>query len=370
MSSSRYRELLAIDDVSFTVHAGEFIGITGPNGCGKSTLLKMLSRIYTPDAGRIATIGRISPFLELGVGFKGDLTARENVVLGGTILGRTKAQLTPRVADVLEFAELGAFADQKLKNFSSGMVVRLAFAVAMLADASILLLDEVLAVGDARFQEKCLDVFGEYKQEGRTVVLVSHDLATLEAYCDRVLLLNEGRLVADGPPAETIGKYRRLVAELDEANGSQSGRLDGEPTRWGTREAEIAGIEVTGAEGAARQSFFTGEALRIVVKYVSTSLEGPVNCALQIRRSDGSFLAGPHSRGMDGSPWAVLPGECGEIVYEIPVLQLLGGRYRLSAGLFDESLRHAYDFLLDAVSFQVHDEAGHIGVVELGGSWR
>lgn len=153
-SSSRFRELRALQDVTFAVERGEFLGITGPNGCGKSTLLKILAGIYPPDRGRVVIDGRVSPFLELGVGFKPELTARENIFLGGAVMGLSRGEIAARVAAVLDFAELEDFADQKLKNFSSGMAVRLAFSVAMLADADILLMDEVLAVGDARFQEK------------------------------------------------------------------------------------------------------------------------------------------------------------------------------------------------------------------------
>src|ERR1035437_7356190 len=192
-SATRYRIMEALRDVSFEVSAGEFIGIIGHNGSGKSTLLKILSRIYRPDAGVVAVEGKVSPFLELGVGFNPELTARENIFLSGAILGLGRAELHRLFDEIIGFAELEQFVDHKLKNFSSGMEVRLAFSLAIQAHAEILMMDEVLAVGDASFQQKCFDIFARYKREGRTVVLVTHELGAVMTYCDRALLLDHGR---------------------------------------------------------------------------------------------------------------------------------------------------------------------------------
>ena len=214
-SSSRYRDFYALRDVSFTVPEGQFIGITGPNGCGKSTLLKLMARIYEPDAGSVSIEGEVSGFLELGVGFNPELNARENIFLGGAVLGLMRSQLTPKVDPILQFAELEQFADLKLKNYSSGMQMRLAFTVAVLAGAEVLLMDEVLAVGDASFQTKCFDVFKRYKRDGRTIVLVSHDTATMEMYCDRMLLMQHGEVIADGVPKDVVKRYREIIDSAD-----------------------------------------------------------------------------------------------------------------------------------------------------------
>src|ERR1019366_3534499 len=189
-SASRHRVLEALRDVSFEVPAGQFIGIIGHNGSGKSTLLKILARIYRPDAGRVAIEGKVSPFLELGVGFNPELTARENIFLSGAILGLGRVELHRLFEEIIGFADLEQFVDHKLKNFSSGMEVRLAFSLAIQAHAEILMMDEVLAVGDASFQTKCFDTFARYKREGRTVVLVTHELEAVNTYCDRALLLD------------------------------------------------------------------------------------------------------------------------------------------------------------------------------------
>src|SRR3954454_877561 len=190
-SRNEYRELRAIRDMSFDIHRGEFFGVVGKNGSGKSTLLKVLASIYRADAGRVRIAGRVAPFIELGVGFNYELTARENVVLNGVMMGLPRREAQRRLDAVLDFAELGEFVELKLKNYSSGMMVRLAFAVMVQADAEIMLIDEVLAVGDAAFAQKCADTFHEMRTAGKTIVLVTHDMLAVEEYCHRAMLIDE-----------------------------------------------------------------------------------------------------------------------------------------------------------------------------------
>jgi ABC-2 type transport system ATP-binding protein len=209
-ASREYRELQALKGISFEICQGEFFGIVGRNGSGKSTLLKLLASIYRADAGRIRIAGRLAPFIELGVGFNHELTARENVVLNGVMMGLPPKEMRRRFDAVIDFAELREFADLKLKNYSSGMLVRLAFAVMMEADADVLLIDEVLAVGDASFQQKCSDAFHQMKNDGKTIVLVTHEMAAVESYCHRAMLLSEGRIEHIGDPAETGREYMKL----------------------------------------------------------------------------------------------------------------------------------------------------------------
>jgi ABC-type polysaccharide/polyol phosphate transport system ATPase subunit len=205
-----YREHRAVAGISFDVRRGEFFGIVGRNGSGKSTLLKILASIYRADGGRVRTAGRVAPFIELGVGFNPELTARENGVLNGVLMGLTMREARRRLDAVLDFAELRDFVDLKLKNYSSGMMVRLAFAVMVQADADIMLVDEVLAVGDAAFAQKCMDVFHDRRRAGRTIVLVTHDMTTVQAMCDRAMLLHDGRLQYEGEPEEAARRYLRL----------------------------------------------------------------------------------------------------------------------------------------------------------------
>lgn len=204
-----YERNQALDDVSLDVMRGEFFGIVGANGSGKSTLLKLLARIYRADSGLIRVNGRISPFIELGVGFNYELSARENVEINGALLGLTRRELAERFDAILEFAELERFVDQQLKNFSSGMLLRLAYSIAIQVPFDILLLDEVLAVGDERFQQKCFATFEDIRANGKTVLLVSHNLESVTRFCDRALYLADGRVQSIGPAVEVIDEYRR-----------------------------------------------------------------------------------------------------------------------------------------------------------------
>jgi ABC-type polysaccharide/polyol phosphate transport system ATPase subunit len=213
LARPEYRTLEALRKVSFDVHRGEFFGIVGRNGSGKSTLLKILASIYRADAGSIRMAGRLAPFIELGVGFNPELTARENVTLNGVMMGLSQKEARRRLEAVLEFAELEGFVDLKLKNYSSGMLVRLAFSVMIQADADILLIDEVLAVGDAAFQQKCRDVFAKMKDGGRTIVLVTHDMTAVQRYCHRAMLLDEGEGRFLGDPEEAGRQYFRMNFE-------------------------------------------------------------------------------------------------------------------------------------------------------------
>ena len=372
-SSSRYRDLLAVNDVTFDVPRGQFLGITGPNGCGKSTLLKILSRIYSPDAGSVKVDGRVSPFLELGVGFNPELSARENIFLGGAVLGLTRKQLAVRVPRILEFAELEEFADQKLKNFSSGMAVRLAFAVAIQADADILLMDEVLAVGDARFQEKCFDVFAEYKRQSRTIVLVSHDLGSLNLYCDRVLLLQSGHLIADGPADEVTSQYRRIVGAMSEDGATTEHAAEGQSVgsdRWGSREVEITDVRIIDEKGRPHTVFATGAFMRVELDYVVNAPVQDVVFGLGFKRADGVSLALPNTKTGGHRMNPAAPGTRGTVSYTISSLELLAASYNLTAVAYHNYPNHPSDNIEDAVSFRVLDDKGRPGMVDLRGEWE
>jgi ABC-type polysaccharide/polyol phosphate transport system ATPase subunit len=208
--STTYDELKAVQDVSLEIAEGEFFGIVGRNGSGKSTLLKCIAGIYGLDNGRISIAGRLSPFIELGVGFNPDLNARDNVVINAIMLGLSRRQAMARFDDIVAFAELEGFMDLRLKNYSSGMLVRLAFATAIQVDAEILLIDEVLAVGDAAFQQKCFEEFFRLKREGKTIVFVSHDMYSVERFCDRAMLMERGVMTRIGNPREIGRAYHEL----------------------------------------------------------------------------------------------------------------------------------------------------------------
>jgi ABC-type polysaccharide/polyol phosphate transport system ATPase subunit len=206
-----YERNAALQDVTFAVEAGEFFGVFGPNGSGKSTLLRILAGIYVPDGGRVRVNGLLSPFIELGVGFDLELNARDNIRINTTLAGLTKRQLDAKFDNILEFAELERFVDQRLKNYSSGMLMRLAFSIAIQIPFDILLLDEVLAVGDESFQQKCFAMFDRFKEDGKTIILVTHQLELLRRFCDRVLLIEKGVVRAAGSPEDVLDVYREIA---------------------------------------------------------------------------------------------------------------------------------------------------------------
>ncbi len=248
-SQRDYRVLHALDGISFEIHQGEFFGIVGRNGSGKSTLLKLLASIYRADAGTIRMAGRLAPFIELGVGFNVDLTARDNVVLNGVMMGLTPQETRRRLDAVIEFAELQDFVDLKLKNYSSGMLVRLAFSLMLEVDADILLIDEVLAVGDAAFQQKCADAFHNMKAAGKTIVLVTHEMSTVEEYCHRAMLIAGGRIQQIGDPGEVGRRYLRLNFEEEGAAARAEGGplVEGDSVRLLAARVENAAGETVGA---------------------------------------------------------------------------------------------------------------------------
>ncbi len=265
--ASRHEELHALKDISFAVAPGEFFGIVGRNGSGKSTLLKCLAGIYRADAGQIWCNGRMSTFIELGVGFNPDLAAFDNVALNGIMLGLSPREARARYKRVIEFAELEEFQDLKLKNYSSGMHVRLAFSVAIQVDADILLIDEVLAVGDAAFQQKCFDVFNRMRDEGRTIVFVTHDMGAVTRFCHRAMLLERGEMVSIGDPRDVADRYLEIAFGRDgrlrrrrsvgsARMGDGAARVTRRVARRRARgeRAAVAPVRAADAEGARRRS--------------------------------------------------------------------------------------------------------------------
>jgi ABC-type polysaccharide/polyol phosphate transport system ATPase subunit len=267
-----HRRLRALQSVSFDIHKGEFFGIVGRNGSGKSTLLKILASIYRADAGRVRMAGRVAPFIELGVGFNPELTARENVVLNGVLMGLGRREAQRRLGEVIEFSELADFVDLKLKNYSSGMMVRLAFAIMVQADADIMLIDEVLAVGDAAFAQKCMDWFYEKRAAGKTIVLVTHDMPTVQSLCHRAMLLHDGELRFIGAPEDAALRYYRL-------NFAQMGddkKTRGEPDVVLDLNIRVVEATLRDAQAAATENVEQGQPIIVdILTEAARALEGP-----------------------------------------------------------------------------------------------
>jgi ABC-type polysaccharide/polyol phosphate transport system ATPase subunit len=303
-ASREYRELKALDGVSFEIQRGEFFGIVGRNGSGKSTLLKLLASIYRADGGSVRIAGRLAPFIELGVGFNPELSARENVVLNGVMMGLTPQQARSRLGAVVAFAELDEFVDLKLKNYSSGMLVRLAFSLLLEVDADVLLIDEVLAVGDAAFQQKCADAFREMKAAGKTIVLVTHQMATVEEYCHRAMLIDDGHIVQIGEPQEVGRKYLRLNFKGVHAAGGSPGAGAGEGGAVRMLDARIVD-----ADGNRTSSVEHGDEIRIEVEIEAREDFAALGVAYLLVNGDGDRVCQLRAVIGDDRPRAVKAGE-------------------------------------------------------------
>ncbi|HSW91234.1 MAG TPA: ABC transporter ATP-binding protein [Candidatus Saccharimonadales bacterium] len=281
-----------LDGVSFDIQRGDFFGIVGRNGSGKSTLLKLIAGVYTPTAGKIVVSGGLTPFIELGVGFNPELSGRDNIYLNGALLGFTRKQMSEMYEEIVDFAELGPFMDQKLKNYSSGMQVRLAFSIAIKAKNDILIFDEVLAVGDEAFQRKCLDVFERYKAEGQTVILVTHDMETVRKFCTKALLLESGKILELGHPHEVAQIYSELnLGEIErEMIRKSSGSSD---NYLGLK------VEYKDKDDESSVKFKNGEIIRMLFNYKKSELYQ--HLVINIYKQSGEHISGFRVAGESGS---------------------------------------------------------------------
>jgi ABC-type polysaccharide/polyol phosphate transport system ATPase subunit len=353
-------ELWALNDVSLEVAPGETLAVVGPNGCGKSTLLQVVAGILEPDRGAARVSGRVTSLLELGAGFSPDLTGRENIFLNASLHGLTREQVLPKFDPIVAFAELDRFIDTPVRNYSTGMYMRLGISVAVHLDPEIVLVDEAFAVGDEAFQRKCLRKLKEFQEAGITIVLVSHDLLLVERIADRVCLLERGRVHAHGRPSDVIAEYHRLAAEY----GGVAGEY-----RWGSRQITISQVDTRNEAGGLTAVFATGDAMTIVMRYDATERIGTPVFGLAIYGEDGTHLTGPNTK-MNGCPIPSVDG-AGEVRYHIPRLPLLPGRYILSVSAYDYDLSFAYDHRERVATFTVI-EGGTLerfGLITLEGSW-
>jgi ABC-type polysaccharide/polyol phosphate transport system ATPase subunit len=334
-SLTRKEDFWALKDVSFEVERGTALGIIGHNGAGKSTILKLLSRITTPSSGEIMINGRLSALIEVGSGFHPELTGRENIYLNGSILGMLRREITDKLDSIVSFAELRQFIDTPVKRYSSGMYVRLGFSIAAHLNPDILLLDEVLAVGDAAFQQKCIQRITELKQGGTTIVFISHDLRAVEKLCDRVILLKNGQIKADGAPDETISLYQSLSQHLA---SHVAGTLGQQPTG----EAEITSLMFYDEDGDECLAFETGKPMKAVLNYRVHQPVTDVLFEVQFYSQDG-YLRSFFSSESIGEQIDLEPGE-GSLVFDCSSVGLGPGMYFIDAGIRNRLAPFGIDF--------------------------
>lgn len=356
-------EFWALKDVSLEVPQGTTFGIIGANGSGKSTLLKVMAKILRPDEGKMAVRGKVSALLELGAGFHPELSGRENVYLNGSILGISQKELNRRFDDIVDYADLGQFIDQPVKNYSSGMYVRLGFSVAINVDPDVLLVDEVLAVGDEAFQRKCGEKFAELRKTGTTIVLVSHSTVSVHNLCDKVAWLDHGQVKMVDAAARVVDEYTGAV-QVDLKVDGDSG------SRWGSGEGRIEAVELLNSSGSAATLVRTGDSITVRLHYhLNEPIDQPV-FGVTIQTLDGTQVSGPDSREALRLPERTKGP--GYVDLCIDRLLLVPGTYDLSAALYDHTVQHPYDVRRHVLRF--HVEPGtpreNFGVVSLGGRWQ
>ena len=324
------------------------LGLIGDNGSGKSTILKLISRILSPTTGKVAIHGRVAALLELGAGFHPDLTGRENIYLNGSILGLSKAEIRRRLDDIFAFADIGPFIDTPLRHYSSGMQVRLGFAIATTLDPEILLIDEVLAVGDQAFQEKCITRIRQLHKNGAAIIYVSHNLDTVRKLCDKVVWMDDGRVKATGPPGEVIGQYMQHVVKVTQS-GTPLPMSDGRS--WGSGEAIITRVEFLDADGQPPDFFITGQPLIARIHYLAQQRVERPAFGVAIYGPDGEHITGPNTA-MSHVDIPAIEGE-GHVDYVVDVLPLMHGRYEFTAAIYDHHSTHPYHHQHRAYTFGV-----------------
>lgn len=370
----RYDDFWALRDVSLSIESGTTFGFIGHNGSGKSTMLRCITGIYKPTSGRVEVSGRVSALLELGSGFHPDLTGRENVYLNASILGLSKREIDDVFDDIVDFAGIGQFIDTPVKVYSSGMYVRLGFAVAVHVRPEILIVDEVIAVGDEEFQRRCFDHIYRLRNDGVTIVLVSHSLGLVQTMCDRVAWFDRGHLMAEGPAVEVVSSYLKVV------NAKEVERLEGEdphiptPDDGGSRRGtgEVRFTDVALLDDAGTRSMFgaTDSPLRVRMEYeVAEEVEHPV-FGVSIRHESGTLIA-LTTTFADNVRTGVAKGP-GAVELHLDRLGLLNGNYTISVYAIDRHQQHTFDEIERAFPLHVRGEAtlGHDGLIEIPSTWH
>lgn len=379
----RYKEHYALHNISFDVHKGECIGIIGTNGAGKSTILKIITGVLAPSSGNVEIDGRISALLELGAGFNMEYTGIENVYLNGTMIGFSKEEIDAKLDSILEFADIGDFVNQPVKTYSSGMFVRLAFAVAINIDPEILIVDEALSVGDVFFQAKCFKKFEEFKENGKTILFVSHDLGSIRKYCDRAILLDKGRMIGDDEPPKIINLYKKaLVGQLDDDSEDtltkNTIRSSSEHTwkeslvanpsleEYGDKEIEIIDYAIIDESGNCGNTISKGELFEIKIKIKANEMIQSPIVAFTIKDLKGTDITGTNTT-YEGIDMGVLnPGDERTVTFR-QQMNLQGRQYLVSFGCtrFNGNEFKVCHRLYDAINIEVISDKNTEGFYDM-----
>lgn len=361
----RYEERKVLQGISFKVRKGEAIGLVGHNGCGKSTTLKLLTRIMYPDSGEIIMRGRVSSLIELGAGFHPDMSGRENIYINASIFGLSRKEIDERLHDIIEFSELEQFIDNPVRTYSSGMYMRLAFSVAINVNADILLIDEILAVGDANFQNKCFRKLKEIKKSGTTIVIVSHSLGQIEQICERSIWINDGKIQAEGNPYEVHPEYLRYMD--DRRNGEEEG--EEEETKKVERShghAYIENVIMTNKQGNEVKKFQTGEDIKFLFEIKAKQTVREVHVGVSVVREDGVYCYGTNTAN-DGIAYIVVEGAA-TLELTLNNISLLPGRYYLDFEIKDLD-GYVLDYYQRAFDIEIISETVDVGICKIEHTW-
>jgi lipopolysaccharide transport system ATP-binding protein len=352
----------ALRDVSFRVEGGEAFGVIGANGSGKSTLLKLIAGTAKPTSGRLEVNGRVSALLEIGAGFHPDFTGRENAYLNGSLLGLSRRQMDAAMPSIEAFADLGRFFDAAVKTYSSGMYTRLGFAVAVHVDPDVLLVDEVLAVGDEYFQHKCFAKIAEFREAEKTIVLVSHDLGAVSRLCERAIWLENGRVTASGAVRDVVNAYQLKVGEREQRERQARGEVG---ARTGSKEVEIVRARIIGPDGADRAVLETGRPAAIELQFRNPAGVRDAVFGVYLYRDDGTGVYGTNTL-IDRCE---VPARSGAVRFIVDELDLLPGQYDADVAVTDPQDRH-YDYHQKGLSFRVIGGSREAGVARLRHRWE
>ena len=358
----------ALKDATFSVPKGSSLGLIGQNGSGKSTALKVLTGIYRPTSGHVSVNGSVSALLEVGAGFHPELTGRENIRLNATILGFTSQEIDRLMDQIIEFADIGDHIDGPIKHYSSGMYVRLGFAVAVMVRPEILLVDEVIAVGDEEFQRRCFDYIYELRRAGTSIVVVSHGMSQITDLCDEALWLDQGHVREVGPARNVVRAYLDSVNDREASrSGQEESRpgVAGRPARLGSGEVRVERVELLDEDGQTAAFVVTGRPMRIRLHYRAQEPVGKAVFGIGFVHESGVFTAGPNSGRVGG--WDLEPG-LGSVDLDVPELTLLPGTFSISSAIIDRG--HTYDFAENQATLKVRSSGDdEPGLVHLDGSW-
>jgi lipopolysaccharide transport system ATP-binding protein len=371
MKPKQYESLTVLRDVSFEVNEGECVGIIGDNGSGKSTLLKIVANILRPSKGTVRVNGKMTPFLELGVGFQPDLTVLENIDVYAAVMGLSKKEIRDRTDDIIKFAGLHKFEDTKLKNLSSGMQVRLAFSTAIQTDPNVLLVDEVLAVGDIEFQHKCFEVFNHYRKEGVTILFVSHDLSAIRRLCDKALLLGNGKRMDFDETSRVLDRYvyESREGDLDRQEEKQINPNDNETgkSKKITKKLEITSVKFIDKRGKERINFISGDPITIRIFYSAQErILHPIFGIIVYQQDVYCFGTNTEFMGFDIK---ILTGN-GYLDFIVDRLPLLEGKFDITVAASSADYKFNYDWHDRRYSFTVHKANKDIGLFSIDGRWR